>query len=72
MRMRRPVVENWLQGLGLSVVRRAAVRVVIDLLPNEMKTDATMSAIEELESELGERTELVDVGALVHLLAVRP
>lgn len=72
VRMRRPVVEIWLQGLGLSVSQRAGVRVVIDLLPNEMKTDVTMPAIEELEIELGERTELVDVGALVHLLAVRP
>ena len=72
VRLRRPVVENWLQGLGLSVVQRAGVRIVIDLLPNEMKTGATMPAIEELEIELGERTELVDVGALVHLFAIRP
>ena len=72
IRMRRPVVERWLQDLGLSVVQRAGVRILVDLLPNEAKTDATMPAIEELEIELGERAELVDIGALGLLFAVHP
>jgi hypothetical protein len=41
-------------------------------LPNKIKDEALMPAIEELELELGSRPELVDVGAMVHLVAARP
>ena len=72
IRLRRSTVRRWLEEAGLSIVHVAGVRVLIDLLPNELKTEATLPAIEELEWELGARPELVDVGALVHLIAQRP
>jgi hypothetical protein len=72
LRLRRSVVEGWLTDEGFQVTRRAGVRVLVDLLPNEVKVDAVMPAIENLELELGDRPELVDVGAVVHLVAARP
>jgi S-adenosylmethionine-dependent methyltransferase len=72
LRLRRSIVEGWLEDEGLQVTGRAGVRVLIDLLPNKIKDEALMPAIEELELELGSRPELVDVGAMVHLVAARP
>ena len=72
IRLKRSTVENWLNEAGLSVVHVAGVRVLVDLLPNELKAIAMLPTIEELEWELGNRIELVDAGALVHLVAERP
>ncbi|MGQ0434498.1 MAG: class I SAM-dependent methyltransferase [Microthrixaceae bacterium] len=72
LRLRRSIVEGWLEDEGISVSHRAGVRVLVDLLPNEIKTDQTMPTIEALEFELGEKPELIDTGAIVHLLAARP
>lgn len=71
MRLRRVVVEEWLQDAGITVSHRAGVRVLNDLLPNELKTDHNWAAIEDLELELGERPELIDIGAIVHVLGSR-
>lgn len=71
MRLRRVDVEDWLGDAGIAISHRAGVRVVTDLLPNELKTDDNMADLEELELELGERQELVDVAAIVHVLGSR-
>gem|GEM_PF-5893900 len=47
------------------------MRVLNDLLPNEVKTDHNLAIIEDLELELGERPELVDLAAIVHVLGSR-
>ncbi len=72
IRLRRSTVQGWLEDAGLSVLHVAGVRVLVDLLPNGLKTEATLPALEELEYELGDRIELVDAGALIHLVAERP
>lgn len=70
-RLRRSDVEAWLEDAGVSVTHRAGVRVLVDLLPNEIKSHENMLVIEELELQLGDRSELIDVGAVVHLVAAR-
>lgn len=71
MRLRRVMVEEWLQDEGITVSHRAGVRVLNDLLPNDVKTDRNLAVIEDLELELGERAELVDIAAIVHVLGKR-
>ena len=70
-RLRRVMVEEWLDDAGIEVAHRAGVRVLTDLLSDEVKSGSNLAVLEELELELGERPELVDIGAIVHLLGYR-
>lgn len=67
VRLRRAQIEGWLADEGITISHRAGVRVLSDLLPNEVKTSDNMGSIEDLELELGERPELIDIAAIVHL-----
>ena len=71
VRLRRGLIEEWLDDAGIQVGHRAGVRVLTDRLPNEVKSGSNMQLLMELELELGERPELVDLGAIVHVLGYR-
>lgn len=53
------------------MIRRAGIRVLVDLLPNDIKNDESLPTIEELELQLGDPAELVDIGAVFHFVAER-
>ena len=63
---------GWLEAAGLTIETVAGTRVVNDLLPDELKTEANRDAILALELALCERDPYSRIAPYLHLLGRQP
>lgn len=64
-------VYGWLQGLGLTLLRKSGVRVFYDLMPASVRTERPMEDVLALERSLARREPYCSLGRYIHVVCQR-